>query len=219
MQEKRGLLISLTFPLLFVTVLWSVHVLALLLDTNFAKYGLQPQSLYGLPGIVTSPFLHGSFSHLGSNSIPLLVLGTALFYFYREVAIKVFIYGLFITGLWVWVMARPTIHIGASGIVYCLAAFLFVSGIIRRYPRLMALSLLVVFLYGGLVWGIFPLREQVSWESHLMGMLAGIVLAFFYKDHGPQRPVYSWEMEDDQDQPEIPGGEAGEEGQETELFA
>lgn len=169
---------------------------------EFYSFGIFPQTASGLKGIIFSPFIHGSFSHLISNSLPLLVLGSALFYFYREVAPKVFILGLLITGLWVWIIARPSFHIGASGVLYSIAAFLFVSGIIRRHPRLMALSILLAFLYGGMVWGIFPIREHVSWESHFMGMLSGLLLALFFKGHGPQRPLYSWELEEEEEEEE-----------------
>ncbi len=196
-QEKGRFLISLIYPVAFVVVLWIVKLTEVLFDLGFSTYGIFPQTASGLWGIALSPFIHGSFSHLVSNSLPLLVLGTALFYFYREIALKVSLYGWLITGLWVWIVARPSFHIGASGLLYSLAAFLFVSGIIRRHPRLMALSLLVTFLYGGIVWGIFPIREHISWESHLMGMLSGILLALFFKKHGPQRPLYSWELEEE----------------------
>lgn len=193
------MLASVTFPLAFVLVLWLVKIISLLFDLEIYHYGIYPQDFGGLKGIFFSPFIHGSLSHLASNSIPLLVLGSALFYFYREVAPRVVIGSIVITGIWVWVIARESYHIGASGVVYSLAAFLFVSGILRRHPRLMALSLLVAFLYGGLVWGIFPVKDHISWESHLMGLIAGIILALFYRGHGPQRPVYSWELEADED--------------------
>lgn len=104
------------------------------------------------------------------------------------------------SGIWVWVFAREAFHIGASGIIYSWAAFLFVSGVIRNHPRLMALSLLVAFLYGSMVWGIFPLRERVSWEGHLMGMVAGVVLALFYREQGPAKKLYSWDYEDEEDE-------------------
>ncbi len=179
---------------------------------SLAEFGIYPQTTSGLKGIFLSPLIHGSFSHLASNSLPLLVLGTALMYFYREVAAPVFLWGLLITGFWVWLMGRPSYHIGASGIIYCLAAFLLVSGIIRRHPRLMALSLLVAFLYGGLIWGVFPVREHISWEGHLMGMLSGALLAWFYREHGPQRPLYSWELEEEEEEEEEEGKKGEAEG-------
>lgn len=187
---------SLLYPAAFIVLLWLIKAIELTFDLEFYSLGIYPQTTGGIKGIVLAPLIHGSISHLASNALPLLVLGTALFYFYRPVAFRVVVLGMLITGLWVWIIARPSYHIGASGIVYSLAAFLFVSGIIRRHPRLMALSLLVAFLYGSMVWGIFPLRQQISWESHLMGMVSGIVLALFFKGHGPQRPLYSWEREE-----------------------
>lgn len=176
---------------------------------SLSAYGIYPRELSGLRGILLSPLLHGSFSHLLNNSFPLLVLGSALFFFYRDLAPRIFFLGLLITGIWVWAIARQSFHIGASGVVYSLAAFLFVSGIIRRHPRLMALSLLVAFLYGSMIWGIFPIREHISWESHLMGMLSGVLLALFYRGTGPQRPLYSWELEEEEDLPDwFPSGES-----------
>ena len=199
--ERLKFIKSLMFPAVFVLLIWIVKTTELVLDLEFYSWGLFPQKLDGLRGIVFSPFIHGDFSHLISNTFPLLLLGSALFYFYRDVAFRVLLLSVLITGLWVWVLGRPSYHIGASGIIYSLAAFLFVSGVIRRHPRLMALSLLVVFLYGGMVWGVFPVQERVSWESHLMGMLSGIMLAFFYRSHGPQRKKYSWELEPEEEEP------------------
>jgi membrane associated rhomboid family serine protease len=193
--ERPRFIKSLLFPAMFVVLIWVVKTTELVFDLELYSWGLFPKTLQGLRGIVFSPLIHGDFSHLISNTFPLLLLGSALFYFYRDVAFRVLLFSVAITGLWVWVLGRPSYHIGASGLIYSLAAFLFVSGVIRRHPRLMALSLLVVFLYGGMVWGIFPVQERVSWESHLMGMLSGILLAFFYRSHGPQRKKYSWELE------------------------
>ncbi len=221
-QEKGRFLTSILYPLAFIIVLWLVKLAEVLFAWELGPLGIYPQTLSGLKGILFSPFIHGSFSHLISNSIPLLVLGTALFYFYREVGFQVTVWGILITGIWVWIIARPSFHIGASGLLYSVAAFLFVSGIIRRHPRLMALSLLVSFLYGGMVWGIFPVREHISWESHLMGMLSGVLLAWFFRGHGPQRPLYSWEIEEMEEEMKIqeddPGGYADESlpGQERE---
>ena len=161
----------------------------------------------GLPGIVFSPLIHADFRHLFNNSIPLFFLSVALFYFYSEVALKVFIWTYFFTGLFVWIAGREAWHIGASGLVYGLASFLFFSGIIRRYFRLIALSLLIVFLYGSMVWGIFPgIYENVSWESHMLGFFSGVVLSVWYMKEGPQRPEYDWLEEQD----EIESGVDGE---------
>lgn len=211
-NERKRLLVSLALPLIFVLLMWVVKSVELFFDLDLYKWGIFPLTAKGLAGIFFSPFIHGDINHLINNTIPILVLGTTLFYFYREVARIVLFLSVLITGLWVWVFAREAFHIGASGVVYSLAAFLFASGAIRKHPRLMAISLLVAFLYGSMVWGIFPIKERVSWESHLMGSLSGLLLAINFRKFGPQRKKYSWELE-----PEI-DDEADEET-ETDDFA
>jgi membrane associated rhomboid family serine protease len=129
----------------------------------------------------------------------MLILGATLIYFYRELAWKVFILSWLLSGFWLWIIGRENYHIGASGVLYGLITFLFFSGVLRRHTGLMALSLLVVFLYGSLIWGIFPLFRIISWESHLCGSIAGILLAVVYRKEGPQRKVYEWEFEDEND--------------------
>ena len=175
-----------------------VKIIEVLFETNFSNYGIYPLSLRGLPGIIFSPFIHADFKHLFDNSLPLLLLSLALFYFYSEIALKIFLWTYLLTGILVWFGGRNAWHIGASGIVYGLASFLFFSGIIRKYFRLIALSLLIVFLYGQLVWGIFPgIYKNVSWESHMLGVFSGIVLAVWYRKEGPQMPVYEWMEENE----------------------
>jgi len=151
------------------------------------------------------PFVHDDLKHLFSNTIPLIILVAAMVFFYRIIAMKVILLVWLLDGVWVWLGARPAWHIGASGIVYGLAAFLFFSGVIRKHINLMALSLLIAFLYGGLIWGIFPLMIGMSWEAHLYGGIAGAMLAFVYRGEGPQRKVYDWENEEESetDSPEI----------------
>jgi len=205
MKDLGKMFASVLIPAIFVTILWLVKISEEMLHLEFHTWGVYPLTVSGLRGVIFSPFIHGSYQHLMSNTLPLLVLGWALFYFYRELGITITLLAWLMSGIWVWVFARESYHIGASGIIYAWAAFLFVSGVIRDHPRLMALSLLVAFLYGSIVWGIFPLQERISWEGHLMGMISGIVLALFYKNTGPQRKVYSWDMEeegeDEDDQP------------------
>jgi len=176
--------------------MWLVKIIEVLFETDFSGFGIYPLTLSGLPGIVFSPFIHEDFNHLFNNTLPLFFLSVALFYFYSEVALKVFLWTFFLTGILVWFGGRQAWHIGASGLVYGLASFLFFSGIIRRYYRLVALSLLVVFLYGQMVWGIFPgVYKNVSWESHMLGFFSGIVLAIIFRKQGPQTPVYEWMYE------------------------
>ena len=130
----------------------------------------------------------------------MLVLGGCLFYFYKEIAVKIFILIYLITGLCVWFGAREAYHIGASGVVYGLASFLFLSGIIRRDGRLLAITLLVTFLYGSLVWGVFPdfyPEKNISFESHFWGLIVGVILALYFRKLGPQRKKYDWEEEEE----------------------
>lgn len=149
---------------------------------DWAKYGVLPRSINGLVGIFTAPLVHSSLEHLINNLIPLFILGWLLRYFYTNLFFRVLAIGWLLNGIWTWSFARPLFHIGASGIVYMLAFFLFLSGILRKNNRLATVSLLMVFLYGGLVWGVFPLKEGISWESHLTGAFAGLVLAIYYKN-------------------------------------
>jgi membrane associated rhomboid family serine protease len=200
MGDKLKLIKSIIFPAVFVLLLWLIHILSTVLNIQTYILGIYPLKASGLIGIATSPLIHEDYSHLSANSVPLLVLGGCLFYFYREIAYKVFFLIYIITNIWVWSFARESYHIGASGIVYGLASFLFISGIIRRHNQLMAISMLVVFLYGGIIWGVFPKffpEKNISWESHLSGIICGIIIALFFRNEGPQRKVYEWEQEDE----------------------
>lgn len=180
--EKKRFYLSLFIPFIFVLLLWLIHLTSYLFDLDFSHLGVYPLHVKGIPGIFLSPLIHGNFEHLISNSLPLLVLGTMLFYFYPTSALKVFVLIYFVTGIWVWFGARPAFHIGSSGIVYGMASFIFTCGALLSNIRLMAVSLLVVFLYGSLIWGVFPIDWRISWESHLSGFVLGVVLAFIYKN-------------------------------------
>jgi membrane associated rhomboid family serine protease len=207
---RKKLLLNMIIPGIFVFLMWMVKLIEVLFEADFTRFGIYPLSVKGLPGIFLSPFIHADFSHLFSNTVPFFFLALALFYFYSEVALKVFGWTYVLTGILVWIAGREAWHIGASGIVYGLASFLFFSGIIRRYFRLIALSLLIVFLYGSMVWGLFPdVYKNVSWESHMLGFVSGVVLAVIYRKQGPQRPPEEW-MEEDEDI-EVSGIEENEE--------
>ena len=200
---RKKLLLNMIIPGIFVILMWLVKISEILFEADFTKGGIYPQTVKGLPGIVLSPFIHADFRHLFNNTIPLFLLSLALFYFYSEVALIVFLWNWLLTGIFVWLAGRAAWHIGASGLVYGLASFLFFSGIIRRYFRLVALSLLIVFLYGSMVWGIFPgVYQNVSWESHMVGAFSGVIQAILYRKEGPQQPKYEW-MDDDEPEPEI----------------
>jgi len=197
---RKKLLLSMLLPGVFVFIMWLVKIVEVLFDLDLSNFGIYPLSLEGLPGILFSPFIHANFGHLFNNSLPLFFLGTALFYFYSEIAVKVSLWTYFLTGILVWLAGRNAWHIGASGLIYGFASFLFFSGIIRKYFRLVALSLLIVFLYGSMVWGIFPnIYREVSWESHMLGFISGIILAVWYRKEGPQQPVYEWLDEEDEE--------------------
>lgn len=185
----------LAVPLYFVLSLWLVYWFEVRNGYNFNSYGIYPRSLSGLKGIFLSPFIHGDIKHLYHNSAPLFVLLFSLLYFYRSIAWKVFIYGTLCAGLMTWIIARKSYHIGASGIIYLLFSFIFFSGIIRKNYRLVAVSLMIIFLYGSMVWYVLPVKENVSWEGHLSGFVFGLIFAFIYRGTGPQRFQYEWEKD------------------------
>lgn len=198
---KKKLFLSSLIPAFLIIVMWLVRIVESIFDLDLTGGGIYPLSAAGLPGILFSPFIHNDYGHLFNNTLPLFFLALVLFYFYPAVALKVLTWTFFITGLLVWVAGRPAWHIGASGLVYGLASFHFFSGIIRKHFRLVALSLLIVFLYGSMVWGIFPgYRENISWESHMLGFISGVILAIVFRNEGPRPPVYDWMNEDDQEE-------------------
>ncbi|WP_348661418.1 rhomboid family intramembrane serine protease [Croceibacter atlanticus] len=191
-------LYTILVPLSFVLLMWVVFWFEIRFNYNFNNFGVQPQTLKGLRGIIFSPFIHSDLSHLWHNTLPILILGTALFYFYRSKAIKIMIFGLLITGLITWLIARPSNHIGASGVIYFLSSFLFFKGIWSKHYRLIALSLVVIFIYGSLIWGTLPnaVAENVSWEGHLSGLLTGIFGALIFKGVSLKKEKFIWEKPD-----------------------
>lgn len=195
MQNAKELFRKLIIPLTFPLVLWIIYYLAYLFDVPTFKLGILPRNITGLVGIFTSPLIHGGFSHLISNTAPLIFMGLGIFYFYPKVAYKVFTIIYLGTGILVWIFAREVYHIGASGIIYGFVSFLFFSGIFRKDNRSIALALVVVFLYGGLIWGVLPVEKGVSWESHLFGAIVGIIPAFIFRKIDPPKR-YDWEDEE-----------------------
>lgn len=194
-MEKKIFFHSLLFPALFVLAMWVVKIVEVTSGLSFVTFGIFPRTSDGLKGILFSPFIHADFSHLISNSLPLFILGFMLIYFYRRISYRIFFILYFLSGISVWFFGRNAWHIGASGVVYAMAAFHFVSGIIRSDVRLLTLSVVVVFLYGGLVWGLLPIRPEISWEGHLSGAVAGIILAFYYRKYIIRREKFDWEYD------------------------
>ncbi|WBL21877.1 rhomboid family intramembrane serine protease [Zunongwangia sp. HRR-M8] len=184
------------YPLAFVLIIWIVFWAEVRFGFSLNHLGVFPRTLVGLRGVLFSPFIHSGIKHLFNNTIPLLVLSMALFYFYRSIRWKVLGYGFFLTGIVTWLIARPAFHIGASGIIYLLASFLFFKGIFSKHYRLVALSLIVVFLYGGLLWYVTPIDPEISWEGHLSGLIVGLIFAFTFKKDIAISPKYRWEQED-----------------------
>lgn len=183
-------------PLLAVISIWTVYWIELRFQMNLNDYGVNPRTFEGLRGVFFSPFIHGSLDHLYNNTIPLGVLLASLFYFYRKVAVKTLLIGILLSGLITWCIGRPSYHIGASGVIYFLASFIFFKGIFTKYYRLVALSLMVVFVYGSLLWYIFPIKDGISWEGHLGGFLMGLLLAFLLKSPVPLAKKFAWERAD-----------------------
>ncbi len=175
---------------------WADHLFPLM---KFYQYGVQPGEVTSLSGVLFMPFIHSKdgFEHILNNSIPIAILLGALIYYYRQVALRVFLISWAATGLGLWLFATNTnsYHIGMSGVIYALAGFLFISGVLRKYLPLQAISLFVAFVYGSMIWGIFPTESHVSWEGHLSGLLAGVALAFLFRKMGPQAPKYQYEIE------------------------
>ena len=205
--EKKIFKYSLLFPILIVGLFWVVKITENALNLDLTRFGILPLQVEGLPGILFSPFIHGSWDHLFSNSLPFLVLGFALFYFYRQLAYRILFLIYILSGICVWLGGRDSYHIGASGIVYGLASFLFFSGVLRKDANLLTIGIIVIFLYGSMFWGIFPIKPEISWESHLWGAASGLLLSFYYRHQGPVRPKSSWENEPEVEEEDSPDAE------------
>lgn len=218
--EAKKIAYALVFPALFVLLLWLVWLLETGLDANWYNWGIYPRSVEGSKGILTSPLIHSSIGHLFSNTIPLLILGWMLVYFYKDISLAVFATLWLLSGLFTWLFGREAWHIGASGLIYALSFFLFFSGILRKYIPLIAVSLLVAFLYGSTIWNMFPIAElvdpRVSWEGHLSGAISGLICAFLFRNYGPQKPVEPEEEEDEEGENE--NNEGNEENENNKHF-
>jgi membrane associated rhomboid family serine protease len=189
----------------FAAVLWWVKMVEALAPIDLIQYGVYPRRLSGLLGIVTAPFIHGSLVHLISNTAPVVILGTAVLYGYPRSA-RLVIPALWLgTGVGVWLFGRESYHVGASGLATGVLFFVFTIGVLRWDRRAIGLSLAVFFLYGGMIWGVFPGEPGISYESHLAGALIGVALAFLLRRRDP-KPVkrYGWEDEVEADEERDP---------------
>ena len=196
---NKNLINTLKYPLFFLLIMWGVKIFEILYSISYIDLGVLPRSFKGLKGIVFSPFIHKDLSHLINNSMPIIVLGSSLSYFYPRIKFRLVLWLYFTCGILLWGIGRSSFHIGASGFIYALASFIFFSGLMKKNKRLSALSLVVVFIYGSMFWGLLPTHENVSWEGHLSGLIAGLIIAFFFKNLGPKKDVYQWEI-DEQDE-------------------
>ena len=184
------------YPVMFVLIIWIVFWFEVRFGFDFKHLGVYPKTLSGLKGIIFSPFIHGDIEHLYHNTIPLFVLSVALFYFYRTISWKVILYGILLSGFLTWCIGRPAYHIGASGLIYVLMSFTLFKGIFAKHFRLIALSLLIVFLYGSMIWYAFPIKSEISWEGHLSGLIVGLFFALLFKKSIAKPKKYAWEQDD-----------------------
>lgn len=173
---------NIEVPLVMIIMMWIVFLFEMITTIDLGFLGVNPRNMSGLIGVLTAPLVHGGLRHIISNTFPLLILGVTLFVFYHRIALWVFVSCYLFTGVLVWFFGRSVFHIGASGVVYAIAAFLISYGIFRKDFRSLAISIIIVSLYGGLVYGILPTRSYISWESHALGALVGVALAFVFKD-------------------------------------
>jgi len=186
-------------PSLFILFIGLIFFLDTYFDLDLYEFGVYPRKPEGLLGILSSPLLHGDWDHLRNNSISMFALSAGLLYFYPRKALPVIVIAWILSGLGVWIWARDSFHIGASGLIYALAAFIFISGLLRAHPNLLALSMLVVFLYGSMVWGLVPADPHVSYEAHLSGAVIGALLAVYFRNSPPRHfpKAFSYDDIDD----------------------
>ncbi|MEA3444202.1 MAG: rhomboid family intramembrane serine protease [Bacteroidota bacterium] len=169
---------SFKFILYFVGLMWAVWLIDLVLPYEFARLGIRPRSFSGLIGIVFAPIIHANFLHLLSNTFPIIVLLLALFIYDEKKAVTTILLSVLLGGILVWTFAREAFHVGASGLIYSLAAYLIASAFFRFDFKSFIIALIIFIFYGGLIWGIFPTRSWVSFEGHLFGAIAGIFIAW-----------------------------------------
>lgn len=201
LSDKKKMYYAVFFPVIICFFVILVFLFERGMGLNFKEGGVFPREPKTLLNIFTMPFIHGDWSHLLNNLVSFFVLCTSLYYFYSEIANKIVVLSVILSGLILWVIGRDSWHIGMSGVIYSFTFFLFFSGIIRKHIPLIAIALIVVFLYGNNVWHLFPWQKMdpVSWEGHLAGAVSGMSLAVVYRKQGPQKPVKIWEEDEESD--------------------
>ncbi len=205
LKEGRGkpkFRISLFITLSFISLLWVIKIFETFTKIDLSFLGVLPREVKGLIGIITAPLIHSDFSHLASNTFTLIVLMMFLFYAYTNSSFRVFFTVYIFSNVLVWIFGREAYHIGASGVVYGLVAFLFFVGLFRHDSKSIGLSLVVTFMYGGLVWGVLPTDPKISFEAHLSGAVVGIIAALLFRNRDPLPEKYQWE-EDETDEDDI----------------
>lgn len=200
-KSGASFILALKISAAFLLLLWVIFLVDTMFGLRLGRFGLRPGSIPGLVGVFTAPLLHGGLQHIFSNSMPMFLSLTAMLYFYPNSSIRVIPMIWIGSGIIGWFIGRPSLHYGASGLIYGLLAYVFVSGILRQDMRSVAVSLLVGFLYGSMVWGVLPIRPNMSWELHLSGAIMGIILAFVYRNWD-RVPVVRYDWEDDDTVPE-----------------
>ena len=203
-QDKKKMYYAVFFPLIICFFEILVFLFERGMGLDFREAGVFPGEASTLPNIFSMPFIHADWTHLLNNIVSFFVLGATLYFFYSDIANKILVLSVILSGLLLWVIGRDSWHIGLSGVIYSFTFFLFFSGVIRKHVPLIAIALIVVFLYGNNVWHLFPWSkiDPVSWEGHLAGGITGVLLAVIYRRQGPQKPVKEWEDDDENEEDE-----------------
>ena len=183
--DANRLFYALWTTALFLLLIWGVYAINETYALNWRRWGNHPREWAHWTGVFTYPFLHGDLEHLWNNTATFFTLNGLLFYFYRSIAARTWILLYLLSGVGLWIFAKGGNHIGASGINYALAAFLFTSGVVRKSQLLLRVTLLVAFLYGGMVWWMLPIDEHISWEGHIAGAVSGLLMAVIFRNKGP----------------------------------
>lgn len=216
--DVRRIALAAIIPLFLLFTMYLLKLFEIGMDWNFTQLGVYPMQKRGVFGIFAHPLVHSSLKHLMANTLPLFFLSWCLFYFYRHIASYIFFAIWIGCGLFTFLIGKPGWHIGASGIIYGLAFFLFFSGLLRKHVPLIAISLLVTFIYGGLVWNMFPqfAKATTSWEGHLSGAITGTLCAIGFMNYGPQRsdPFADEDESEDENENEDINEETSEETEE-----